>query len=146
MNVQDTIHQEIHDHYNVGRETATDLTFSICRDVLIKFIETYPQTTIVLDALDECEKDCRHELMDLFDDILGQASRPVKLIIASRPDIDIKEHFSKRAFVNIRATDNRDDIGKYIQAEVQKHSRWSKLNEGLRTEISRILLQKSDGM
>lgn len=114
--------------------------------MLRELIETYPRTTIVLDALDECEKDCRHELMDLFDDILGHASRPVKLIIASRPDVDIKEHFLKRAFINIRATDNRDDIGKYIHAEVQKHHRWSKLNEGLRTEIESVLLEKSDGM
>lgn len=145
-NVRDTIHREIHNQYNRGREMATGLNLSTCKYVLREFIETYPRTTIVLDALDECEKDCRHGLMDLFDDILGNASRPVKLIIASRPDVDIKEHFSKRAFINIRAADNRDDIGKYIRAEVQKHPRWSKLNDGIRTEIGSILLEKSDGM
>lgn len=143
---RDTIHQEIHNHYHVGRETATDLNLNMCTDVLKQFIETYPQTTIVLDALDECDKECRYDLMKLFDDLLSHASRPVKLFIASRPDVDIKEHFMERSFINIRATDNHDDIRKYIDAEVQKHPRWSKLNQSLRTEISSTLLRRSDGM
>ncbi|KAJ4419129.1 hypothetical protein N0V82_005142 [Gnomoniopsis sp. IMI 355080] len=145
-NLRGLIHQKIHDQYNAGRETAANLNFEACRAVLKEFFETYPQTTIVLDALDECDKDCRHELMSLFDELLAQAPRPIKLFVASRPDVDITEHFHERAFINIRATENHEDINKYIHAEVQKHPRWSRLNQAFRIEISSTLLHKSDGM
>lgn len=140
------IHEAVDTRYNVGRDTGTDLNFNACREVLKKFVETYPQTTIVLDALDECDRDCPYELMSLFDVLLAQASRPVKLFIASRPDGDIREHFSGRSIIDVRATENHNDICKYIHAEVQKHPRWSKLHQALRKEIGSILIEKSDGM
>jgi hypothetical protein len=84
------------------------------RDVLLQLVGIYPQTTLVLDALDECRKETRAQLVDILDMLVTQSLKPVKIFISSRPDRDIKHRFECGPNVNIKATDNRDDIAKFV--------------------------------
>lgn len=117
-----------------------------CKSLIREFINLYPRTTIILDALDECDKDKREELIAFFDEIIVSAVRPVKVFISSRPDVDIKEGFSDRSNIEIQATDNQDDISLYVRTQMSKHRRWSKFSLSLREEVVETLETRGNGM
>jgi hypothetical protein len=118
------------------------------RDVLLQLVRIYPQTTLVLDALDECNKETRAQLVDVLDALVTHSPRPVKVFISSRPDRDIKHRFEYGPNVQINAQDNRDDIIKFVDDEINnspKHWRNS-IKPDLKKEIYEILVNGSEGM
>jgi hypothetical protein len=117
-----------------------------CKSLLLDLVNTYPRTTLVLDALDECEKHERLELIAILDHVLAEALNPVKIFISSRPDGDIKEKLKDRANIGINATDNQDDISRFVNSEIIKHTGWRKLPAQLQTQIVETLQEKSQGM
>ena len=64
------------------------LTVQECTRLIIELTKKYP-ATIILDALDECEEDTRHELLGAFDEIISNSAELVKVFVSSRDDIDI---------------------------------------------------------
>ena len=68
------------------------LTVQDCTRLIIELTRQYP-ATIILDGLDECEKDTRHELLKAFDEIISQSMEVVKVFVSSRDDIDIVSFF-----------------------------------------------------
>jgi ankyrin repeat domain-containing protein 50 len=128
------------------RKRASEPTITDCEDLLLDFINLYPKTTLILDALDECDKEKRGALIQTLDFLLDHAKRPIKVFISSRPDVDIKEKFKTRVNIEIQATDNYGDISRFIQTEIAKHPRWKKMSANLQTEIIQILQNRSQGM
>jgi hypothetical protein len=128
------------------RKRASEPTIQDCKDLLLDFINLYPKTTLVLDALDECDKDQRGALIEVLDFLLDRAKRPVKIFISSRPDGDIKENFKTRVNIEIQATDNYGDISRFVQIEIAKHRRWQKMSTNLQAEIVQTLQNCSQGM
>ncbi len=61
---------------------------------------TSTQTTLVLDALNECSADGRMELVAMPDEPVRSAALPVKVIDASRFDRDIRESFDSEPNVS----------------------------------------------
>jgi hypothetical protein len=119
---------------------------SECRELLLDFINIYPQTTLVLDALDECEVQDRLELIRVFDHILAQASNPLKIFISSRPNPDIKSKLKGRSNIEIESKDNYDDITRFVKSEITKHPRWHMMDPSLQDKIVTTLQDKSQGM
>jgi len=118
------------------------------RDILLQLVRTYPQTTLVLDALDECHKETRTQLVDILDTLVAQSPKPVKIFISSRPDQDIKHRFGRGPNVHIKATDNRDDIAKFVNDKLNNSPEYwqSSINRDLKKEICETLVDKSEGM
>jgi len=128
------------------RFNASQPTMANCKDLLLKLLGVYPQTTLILDALDECEKDKRVDLIKVFQYLLEHASRPVKIFISSRPDGDIKEVLKDKLNLYIQETDNSYDISKFVQDEIIKHRKWNRIDPKLRKEIVETLQEGSQGM
>ena len=118
------------------------------RDILLQLVRTYPQTTLVLDALDECHKETRTQLVDILDTLVTQSPKPVKIFISSRPDQDIKHRFWRGPNVHIKATDNRDDIAKFVNDKLNNSPEYwqNSINRDLKREICETLVDKSEGM
>lgn len=117
-----------------------------CGEVLLDLINSYPATTIVLDALDECEPDSRGELMTVLDDLMEQSHNPLKILISSRRDQDIRSHFQGKPTIEIQATDSQSDIAKFVHVKMAQDKRWAKLSPSLRREVETTLLTGSQGM
>lgn len=128
------------------REKGSDLTFDTCKEQLLESVNLYPKTTLVLDALDECEPDTRFRLLDTIEHLLQNSERPLKIFISSRPDGDIRDRFLSRPNIEIQATDNQDDIARFVNEEIMKHRRWGKISPPLRESIVGTLLNRSQGM
>jgi Cdc6-like AAA superfamily ATPase len=141
-----SLQRRLQEFYIQKQEKASAPTISECKELILEFINIYPKTTLILDALDECDKHKRGDLIKIFDDFLAHASRPVKIFISSRPDDDIKERFKSGANIEIQAADNDDDISKFIRSEITKHPRWKKMSPELQKVIVETLQDRSQGM
>jgi hypothetical protein len=116
--------------------------------VLLELVNIYPQTTLVLDALDECDKRTRGRLIEILDGLLEQSSKPIKIFISSRPDQDIRDRFDSGPNVGIQATDNQGDISTFVDSKIGKSpEKWRKrISADLRRDIRKTLVEKSNGM
>jgi hypothetical protein len=140
------IQKKLRAMYIKSRLEGTDPGFKMCKQQLLDSINLYPKTTLVLDALDECEPSSRGKFVELVEFLLSKSERPLKIFISSRPDGDIRDRFLSRPNIEIQATDNQGDIERFVKEEIVKHRRWAKMSSSLRVEISTTLLQRSDGM
>jgi hypothetical protein len=87
------------------------------------------------------------ELVALLDALARTAARPVKLFISSRLDRDMRERFAGGPTVAVGASDNSDDIARFVAAEMDKRQHWARrLPDGLREEIIETLRENSHGM
>jgi len=121
-------------------------TMKECELILKEYIASYPRTTIILDALDECDEFERHELVIIFDNMISTSTKPVKIFISSRPDVDIKNRFINKSNIRIQATNNRSDITRYIITEMQKHASWRAFSSSLQKQIITTLDEGAKGM
>ncbi|KAE8444754.1 hypothetical protein EG329_014314 [Mollisiaceae sp. DMI_Dod_QoI] len=129
-----------------ARLKAAQPTITDCKKLLLDFINTYPRTTLVLDALDECEGRNGLDLIEVFNELLAKASNPLKIFISSRPDPDIKENLDDRINIEINAKDNHDDITTFVNSQISKHPKWHKMDSQLQTQITTTLQERSNGM
>jgi hypothetical protein len=123
------------------------LTFQECAKFVLDYVNIYPQTTLVLDAFDECDPRTRRQLIEVFDSLVTKSLKPIKIFISSRPDRDIKSRFQCGPNVGIQATDNYHDIAKFVKSRIEHNSLWfNKFAMALQDEVVKTLLNKSKGM
>lgn len=109
-------------------------------------------TYLVVDALDECDRNVRQDLLQMFERILETSSSLVKIFISSRDDQDIKLSLDRHLGISIRARDNKRDIEFYIQHTVDQYIRDRKIlpiegvPESLKELIKRRLYEGAQGM
>ncbi|KAK5636393.1 hypothetical protein RRF57_012105 [Xylaria bambusicola] len=143
---EDSMQERLWDLYSRTDREGSSLRMDSCKCLLLELINIYPKTTLVLDALDECDSRTRSQLMEAFSYFLDNALRPVKIFISSRPDSDIKNWLETWPNVDIQATDNHDDIAKFVESKISRRKRWHKIDRQLRAEIVDTLLKRSEGM
>ena len=78
------------------------LTVQDCARLIIELAKDQP-VTIVLDALDECEENTRHELLEAFDEIVCNSAEVVKVLVSSRDDIDIVSSLQSSIFSSCKS-------------------------------------------
>ena len=112
--------------YNLEHDKAFSskgLSIEESLELLLQLIEIYPQTTLVVDALDESDVELRADFMKMLDVLVsGQSSNLVKIFISSRPDSNIKHRFSDGPNMNIKATDNGEDIAMFVDDKITERA------------------------
>ena len=68
------------------------LSVEDCRRLILELTEDNP-ATIIIDALDECEEETRHELLETLDIVISRSTELVRVIVSSRDDVDIVSTF-----------------------------------------------------
>lgn len=116
--------------------------------MLADLFQLYPQTTLVLDALDECDKDTRLRFINILDKLIAESSKPVKILISSRRDRDIEHRFKDGPNLEIRAIDNQEDIAMFVKDEITAGEKfWQhEISFELQELICDTLVKKSEGM
>lgn len=127
------------------------LTMAESESLLIKMTADYESTFICIDALDECDKDTRGDLLDALQRILKKSTCPIKVFVASRDDQDIKLHLDGLPNVYIRPTDNHTDIDRFIRDEIDRLVDRKKLMYGfydheLKAAIIENITSRAGGM
>jgi len=98
------------------------LTMMECQPLILAILDESP-ASIVLDALDEVDPHRRHELLSALHMVVQRSSRVVKLLISSRDDNDIVLRLAHSPNVFIQASDNGQDIARFISQKVEESIR-----------------------
>jgi hypothetical protein len=120
--------------------------------LIVQLVEYYPLTTIVIDALDECDPERRADLLEALEAILRDSSHLVKIFVSSRGDQDIVCHLQGYPNLEIASDRNMDDIVLFVRAETQnlitkrKLLRFSSNKEELKEVIINQVTSGSGGM
>lgn len=146
--VRSSIIQLYHEREKKGF-ASEKIDMNECQALFSDLMNAYPHITIVLDALDECDKGARTRFLDILNSlVLESSSSLIKILISSRPDEDIVHRFGCGPNVEIRATDNHEDIIKFVYKEIHE-SPWylrDKVDLSLRNKICETLIAQSNGM
>ncbi|CAM1505811.1 Fc.00g114480.m01.CDS01 [Cosmosporella sp. VM-42] len=107
--------------------------------------------TIVIDGLDELRGDKRYEIFESLDQIVKESPNVVKVFLTSRNDGDIVCRLSSTPNIYISAQQNKADIERFIDAEVEKAVSQKRLLRGvvsqnLRGQIVYTLNRGAQGM
>lgn len=149
-NDEKAIHSSLLKIYNKRWQMgfSKELSLDECEVLLLELISTYPKTTLVLDALHECEERSRMSLFYCFNHLIEQ-SRNLKILISSRRDSNIMRQLKREANISIDdATNNQDDIARFVAEKISQNEKDRRypISESLKSEIMEVLLKKSQGM
>ncbi|KAF2239508.1 hypothetical protein EV356DRAFT_101902 [Viridothelium virens] len=128
------------------------LSIQDCKEMLESIIDVSGEVLLILDALDECSEESKKSLLDVID-FLIKSHLQVKIIISSREDPGLSR-LEQSANVRISATDNEDDILKFVRqricdfkAETQDDTReCPRVPPYLESKIIETFKGKSQGM
>jgi hypothetical protein len=112
--------------------------------LIMQLIELYPQTTIILDALDECDPATRLDLLRALERLLQHSCSLVKIFVSSRNDQDIVLQLNGYLNLEINSSRNQYDIERFVNAEVERLIKNGKLlrNSKSRDDMKGIIIRK----
>lgn len=129
-----------------ARESGTDFRLGRCKEQIQASLNIYQRTTLVIDAMDECDRHLRYQLIDALNGFLMSSEKPVKIFISSRPDPAIEHQLESTPNIGIQAGDNQDDIKKFLEEELNILAKSATFFENLKPEIIATLLERCQGM
>ncbi|KAK2742796.1 hypothetical protein FQN57_005087 [Myotisia sp. PD_48] len=129
-----------------ARRYGSSLNFEKCTRLLLESLNLFPMTTLILDALDECDLESRGKLIQIFDKLVSGSKNPLKIFISSRQDQDIWQRFQARPNIEIQAKNNMEDIEMFIQAEIADLGDTDEVFRRLKDDIIKALLDKCKDM
>ncbi|KAF2235084.1 hypothetical protein EV356DRAFT_135445 [Viridothelium virens] len=90
------------------------------RTLILQLIKQYPLTTIIIDAVDECDPQKRREFLRILEQILQNASSLVKMFISSRNDQDIVLLLKDYPNLEIDSRKNSNDIARFVEDQTKQ--------------------------
>ncbi|KAJ4256957.1 hypothetical protein NW757_003585 [Fusarium falciforme] len=138
------------EHVGKPRIGQGQLNIESIMGLILKTLADNP-ATIIIDALDELRADRRHEIFEYLDQIVKQSPNVVKVLLTSRNDGDIVCRLDTTPNVYISAQENRGDIERFIDAELDKAITQKRLLRGhvsadVQRQITFELNHRADGM
>ena len=117
-----------------------------------ELVNSHDVTTILVDALDECDRDNRQSLLDAFEDILKESSGLVKVFVSSRDDQDIVQTLREYPHLNTSSNKNMQDIENFVRIQTHTLIRQGRLLRHSRAQKAMLKLiidqvcEGADGM
>jgi hypothetical protein len=111
-------------------EKPSALKLQECVDLILEITSENP-ATIIIDALDECRSDRRHELLKALERILQRADNPTRVFVSSRNDKDIVLRLENHWNILIEADKNTVDIQRFIHEQIEEAIQDRKLLYGM---------------
>lgn len=147
----DGLYDKLVERY-ADRKTAGYMSLDECTEMLIEVASARSATFIVIDALDECDRETRQDLIDALQNVVAESTSLVKIFISSREDGDIKRSMDLYPNVRIEAEQNQQDIELFVSLTVDELIRKKRLlgsemvTDELRSDIKLSLQDKAQGM
>lgn len=146
------LHQNLKHRFD-NRRREGDVSAEEASEIIVNTIEDRSITYIVLDALDECDRQRRDTLIDALKTILTQSDSLVKIFVTSRDNHqDIVWSMKGFPALCIDASRNRADIVQYVQHSVQRAINKRKLlpTERMTADVQQAIVDSlcngADGM
>ncbi|KAL7267661.1 hypothetical protein RUND412_009742 [Rhizina undulata] len=119
-------------------------------ELIQQLSKAFEQTVIIVDALDECNKETRYQLLVAFKKLCS-STKSLKIFLTSRNDDDIRIELENESEVYIQPSDNSTDIELFVVAEFEEYISSKRLLSGnvrpeLKETIIDTLIKGADGM
>ncbi|OJJ06515.1 hypothetical protein ASPVEDRAFT_327326 [Aspergillus versicolor CBS 583.65] len=131
------------------------LTMSELVELILELTNLYSRTTVILDALDECDPETRWKLVDALNDIVADSTGLVKVFISSREEGDLRLSIQDHTGVQMTALENNKDIQKFVEIEAERmvskrqilgRVKQPSTKEDLKQLIKQDVVSKANGM
>ena len=139
-----------------AEESGTALSFETCQEQILASLDIYDQVTLILDALDECDRKSQYELIEAFRLLVRESKNTLKVYIASRPspETEAQFHGTEEEYkaegdvtgTTIQASHNAPDIRKFLEQELDKLSKQAPFMMRIKNRVVERLLEHSQGM
>ena len=113
--------------------------------ILKKAMASLPPVFICIDALDECPPKNLLELLESLRDIVRE-SPTTRIFLTGRPHVReaIQRYFPEAVVIPINP--NRDDVRSYLQMKLDRDEDPEAMNDGLRADIVKTIIDKVSDM
>ncbi|KAL7269560.1 hypothetical protein RUND412_007772 [Rhizina undulata] len=129
--------------YNEQRKDGVEsrrLGLDKSTELIRQLSKAFEQTVIIVDALDECNKETRYQLLVALKK-LRPSTEGLKIFLTSRNDDDIRIELENEAEFYIQSSDNSSDIELFVVAEVEKYILTKRLLSGeVRPELKQTII------
>ncbi|KAL3460118.1 ankyrin repeat-containing domain protein [Aspergillus heterothallicus] len=142
----ESVQAKLRDAVKDSRDKGTNFRLQQCKEHILSSLNIYAKSTLIIDALDECDPNTRDELIEALNEFIRDSEKPVKVFISSRPDPSIATELESNPNVGIQAGDNQDDIRKYLDIELDRQAKKAAVLKRMKEEIMTKLLERAQGM
>ncbi|KAJ5109321.1 hypothetical protein N7456_005996 [Penicillium angulare] len=111
---------ELYDKLHATDGSRTELNIREQVDLILELTRMYSRTTIVVDALDECDPETRWELVDALESVADESDSLVKIFISSREEGDLRLSFEDNTDIQMGSLQNSEDIQKFVVFETDR--------------------------
>ena len=113
---------------------------------LIRILDGFSSTFIILDALDECTE--RDKLLNWIQTFILEKdiNLGLHLIVTSRPEQEIEEKFKSCHYLDLVEESDNNDLESYLDYQLENDSGLQKWNPETREQVKLTLREKADGM
>jgi Cdc6-like AAA superfamily ATPase len=129
------LHQK---HASRGTRPSVDDAFSALRDVVAQ----YPYVFIVVDALDECQRETRRQLLSKL--LALQKEADVRLIATSRFVPDVED--ALRPAIRLEVKASNEDVKQFVVGQISRLPRCVQRNKALQDLVQERVVEAVDGM
>lgn len=140
------VQEDIFRIYDNGLRTPmVEELIGVHNSVIKNFSEIY----IVIDGLDECDKDTRHDILSYIKEIAISNISLVRVFVSCREEDQILHSLKLHSYIHLTASMLSDDIESFVVNSVSSRIKSEDLkirNPALEREIIAELMAKADGM
>ena len=122
----------------------TEPSYESLHEVLCSALSACKAATILIDGLDELPE--RSQLVGLCGGLTDRGGPPVRVLISSRDEYDIREGLERWRPVSIPVEAADDDVRTFISSSIDGNRKLSRLSPDLRNTIKRSLIERAHGM
>lgn len=120
--------------------SSGSLDLTKCQELMIELVMLYPHTTIIIDALDECDLATRGHLLQVLREICIACPGLVSIFVSSRNDDDLVLELEGVPNHYISLTDNAADIETFVEVKISRAIQDRKLLRGKVSEHLKALI------
>ncbi|KAH4922495.1 hypothetical protein HBI23_095700 [Parastagonospora nodorum] len=149
LSQDDDLLSYLHDKASTSGQTTLSTT-SVARDLLEISVRNSDKLYVVIDGLDECERDERRKIVAFFEDI--HASLPqdeadsLRCLFLSQDDSIARKDFAKVSSLKITEAHTRKDIQSYSLARSKDIQAKFSLTADRQYDVYQMIVNKAEGM
>ncbi|CAI7595617.1 unnamed protein product [Penicillium glandicola] len=137
---------KLRDACKEAKRNGTNFRLEQCKEQILASLDIYQKTTLVIDALDECDLNSQYEVIKALNLFLAESKKPVKIFVSSRPDPGTEAQLERSPNVSVQASDNQGDIKKFLEDKVDQLTKTATSLRSHKPDIIARLLERSQGM
>jgi hypothetical protein len=148
LSQDDALLSYLHDKASTSGETTLSVA-SVARDLLETSIKNCDKLYVIIDGLDECEREEQGQIIAFFGDICASLPQDeadtLRCLFVSQDDNIARKHFAKIPSLKITESHTKKDIQSYALSRSKDIQAKFKLAPNRQEDICQLIVDKAEG-